>query len=60
MSRPCGLVVVDGLWIQTYSGFDLSAAETKSHCYAHHGYGYVPGEGLSWIVPPTRKLGLRL
>ncbi|WZZ50468.1 hypothetical protein YC2023_050575 [Brassica napus] len=27
--------------MQTHSGFDPPAAETKSHCSAHHGCGYV-------------------
>ncbi|KAF3513901.1 hypothetical protein F2Q69_00004185 [Brassica cretica] len=40
-SGPCGPVAVDGPWMQTYSGFDPPAAETKSHCSAHHGCGYV-------------------
>ena len=39
--KSSGLVVVDGPWMQTHSGFDPPAAETKSHCSAHHGCGYV-------------------
>ncbi|WZZ17561.1 hypothetical protein YC2023_110650 [Brassica napus] len=41
MSELCGPVVVDGPWMQTHSWFDPPAAETKSHCSAHHGCGYV-------------------
>ncbi|WZZ81164.1 hypothetical protein YC2023_101736 [Brassica napus] len=41
LSGPCGRVVVDGSWMQIHSGFDLPAAETKSHFSVHNGYGYV-------------------
>ncbi|KAF3580906.1 hypothetical protein DY000_02030363 [Brassica cretica] len=41
LSGPRGPVAVDGPWMQTHSGFDPPAAETKSHCSAHHGCGYV-------------------
>ena len=36
-----GFVVVDEFWMQTHSGFDFPDTETKSHCSAHHGCGYV-------------------
>lgn len=41
MSVPCAPVVVDEHWMQTHSGFDLSAAETKSHYSVHYGCGYI-------------------
>lgn len=41
LSELCGPVVVGESWMQTYFGFNFSAAETKSHCHIYHGYEYI-------------------
>ena len=50
---------MNGPWMQIHSGVDPATAETKSHCCAHHGCGYVriPVRGL--VVGCTSHPGVR-